>query len=141
MRYWKHLHGEHGQGLVELAMVVPLLLLLALGTVDFGLAFRTYISLTNAAREGARWISTHPENPSAAMARVTVEAGRVGLSPSATDDTLITVIFDPDKTSYSAGEEVTITVLHDYPLLFGFVTAIPAIPFAASATMTVLYEE
>lgn len=134
-------HGERGQSLVEMAMVMPLLLLLALGTADLGLAFRTYIALTNAAREGARWISTHPENPSAAMARIRAEAGRIGLSPDATDDTRITVVFEPDRTSYAAGEDVTIIIAHDYPLMFGIVTAVPEISFETSATMAVLYEE
>jgi Flp pilus assembly protein TadG len=135
------LRGERGQGLVEMAMVMPLLLLLALGTADLGLAFRTYIALTNAAREGARWVSTHPENPAGAMARVTEEAGRIGLSPDAVDDSLIMVTFTPNKASYTAGENVTVSVAHDYQLLFGIVTAIPEISFETSATMTVLYEE
>lgn len=141
MRIRRLHHGERGQSLVEMAMVMPLLLLLALGTADLGLAFRTYIALTNAAREGARWISTHPENPSAAMARISAEAGRIGLSPNATDDKRITVVFEPNKSSYGAGEVVTILIAHDYPLLFGAVTAIPEISFETSATMAVLYEE
>lgn len=43
-----------GQSLVEFALVVPLLLLLLLGIVQFGFIFNSYVTLTNAAREGAR---------------------------------------------------------------------------------------
>jgi hypothetical protein len=39
---------------VELALVMPLLLWFALGILDFGRVFYTYIGITNAAREGAR---------------------------------------------------------------------------------------
>ena len=48
------LRSERGQGLVELALVLPLLILLLAGTVDLGRAFFSYIVITNAAQEGAR---------------------------------------------------------------------------------------
>jgi Flp pilus assembly protein TadG len=46
--------GERGAALVELAMVLPLLLVVIAGIVDFGLAFQRYEIVANAAREGAR---------------------------------------------------------------------------------------
>ena len=54
------LRSERGQGLVELALVLPLLILLLAGTVDLGRAFFSYIEITNAAREGARAGSRMP---------------------------------------------------------------------------------
>ncbi len=47
--------GLRGQSLVELALLIPVLMILVFGIVDFGLGIRTYISLTNATREGARF--------------------------------------------------------------------------------------
>lgn len=47
-------NGEAGAVLVEFALVFPLLLLVVLGVMDFGLLFQRYEVLTNAAREGAR---------------------------------------------------------------------------------------
>lgn len=44
---------ESGQGLVELALLTPLLLLILLGAVDFGRVFSASMQVTNAAREGA----------------------------------------------------------------------------------------
>ena len=53
------LRGIHkaskGQSLVEFAMVLPLLVILIFGIIDFGMGLRSYISLTNATREGARF--------------------------------------------------------------------------------------
>jgi Flp pilus assembly protein TadG len=49
-----------GQSLVEFALVLPVLLLLILGAVDFGRLFSTKISLTNAAREGANYLARNP---------------------------------------------------------------------------------
>ncbi len=43
-----------GQSLVEFALVLPILLLIVVGILEFGLAFRTFQVVTNAAREGAR---------------------------------------------------------------------------------------
>jgi Flp pilus assembly protein TadG len=46
--------GEGGQAIVELALTLPLLLLVVLGVFDFGLMFQRYEVVTNAAREAAR---------------------------------------------------------------------------------------
>jgi hypothetical protein len=46
--------GERGAELIEFALVLPLLLLLVLGIVDFGFLFQRLEVVTNAAREGAR---------------------------------------------------------------------------------------
>jgi Flp pilus assembly protein TadG len=51
--------SERGQSLVELALVLPLLILLLSGMVDLGRAFYGYISITNGAREGARYGARH----------------------------------------------------------------------------------
>lgn len=46
--------SQRGAEIVELAIILPLLLLITAGIVDFGLLFRDYQIVTNAAREGAR---------------------------------------------------------------------------------------
>jgi Flp pilus assembly protein TadG len=45
---------EDGAAAVEFALLLPLLVLLLFGLIQFGLAFNTRIQATNAAREGAR---------------------------------------------------------------------------------------
>lgn len=44
-----------GQGLLEFALVVPVVLLLIFGTIDLSRAIMSYVMVTNAAREGARY--------------------------------------------------------------------------------------
>jgi len=46
--------GQRGAALLEVAMTLPLLLLVSVGIFEFGRAFQTWQVLTNAAREGAR---------------------------------------------------------------------------------------
>lgn len=53
-RIFKLRKNEKGQSLVEFALILPLLLLLIMGIIQFGLVFLGYISVSNAAREGAR---------------------------------------------------------------------------------------
>ena len=50
----RRLGGERGTALIEMALTLPLLLLVAVAIFEFGRAFQTWEVLTNAAREGAR---------------------------------------------------------------------------------------
>ena len=51
-----------GQSLIEMALLMPLLLVLIIGALEFGRLFFTHIVITNAAREGAFYLSTHPDD-------------------------------------------------------------------------------
>ncbi len=48
------MRGERGQAAVEFALVTPLLVVLLLGVIQVGVAFHDYVTLTDAARAGAR---------------------------------------------------------------------------------------
>jgi len=49
------LRSRRGQSLVEFALILPVLMIMVFGIIDFGMGLRSYISLTNATREGARF--------------------------------------------------------------------------------------
>ena len=53
---------RRGQSLVEFAITLPILVLLLLGTVDFGMALFSYSMLRDAAQEGAFYGSFNPTN-------------------------------------------------------------------------------
>lgn len=46
---------EAAQSLVEFSLIVPLLLILVFGVIDFGMGLRAYITVAQATREGARF--------------------------------------------------------------------------------------
>jgi Flp pilus assembly protein TadG len=46
--------SERGQAVIEMALTLPLLLMVVFGIIDFGFMFQRYEVITNAAREGAR---------------------------------------------------------------------------------------
>ena len=134
---------EDGQSMVELALVMPMLLLLVLGVVDLGLGFKTYIGLTNAAREGVRWVSIYPCDVAGAEGRMSVEASNLSLvraedAPIGTNGYTITWL--PSQSCYAAGEQVEATIAYEYELLFGIVPGLDSVPFSAHATMVVLYD-
>jgi Flp pilus assembly protein TadG len=49
--------GERGAAAVEFALVLPLLVALIFGLIDFGRAYNQQIALTQLSREGARLVS------------------------------------------------------------------------------------
>jgi hypothetical protein len=57
-----HKNSERGQSLVELALSFTILLMLLAGAIDFGRAFFTWVSLRDAAQEGAAYGSIDPTN-------------------------------------------------------------------------------
>jgi TadE-like protein len=54
VRTTNRLQSERGVELIEFALVLPLLLFIIMGLVDFGFMFQRFEVVSNAAREGAR---------------------------------------------------------------------------------------
>jgi hypothetical protein len=52
---------SRGQGLVELALILPVLLLMVMAALDFGRLFLGWVVLNNAARVGANYAALYPE--------------------------------------------------------------------------------
>jgi Flp pilus assembly protein TadG len=90
---------------VELALVLPILLVIVFGIVDFGRAYNAKVSLTQAAREGAR-VRALGGDGAATTARVQqaagfVPAGSIAVNaggacpaaPAATDVATVTVTY------------------------------------------------
>jgi Flp pilus assembly protein TadG len=65
---------DRGAAAVELALVLPVLMLLVMGIVEFGIAYNRQITLSGGAREGARWLALHATDQAGAVAH-TIDAG------------------------------------------------------------------
>ncbi len=83
---WATSEKREGQAIVELALVLPVMLMLLLGIVQFGTIFRDYIALTDATRVGARQASVsrsiNPEADRAPKVVAMVEKAAVNLDKS-----------------------------------------------------------
>src|SRR5207244_13051301 len=72
-----------GQSLVECALVLPLMVTVMLGIVDFGFVYFVRGSVENAAREGARYGSIHPADVGGITNRVEQTVTGINTSASA----------------------------------------------------------
>lgn len=92
---------DGGQSLVEFVLVLPVLLVLVFGIIEFANAWRTSQIVTNAAREGAR-MAVLPDNPTAAEIEQTIDDY---LSNSGLDDSKATVTVECDTDNDGTFEE------------------------------------
>jgi Flp pilus assembly protein TadG len=121
-------HKKSGQAIMEMVLVLPLLLLLLLGTIDLGRLFFAKIVLTNASREGASYLSRHPGDktncetydPSICY------LGTVSAVQNDADSSGVTVLrseiqwtFETPVKGPTAGEWVEVKVVQPADLIFG----------------------
>jgi Flp pilus assembly protein TadG len=103
-----------GQSLVEFVVVLPVMLLVLLMAIDFGRLLFSYVQITNAAREGAAYGITHPEDTAGIRTRALQETN-VQADPQGTTGALaITVACSPQTCPTAAtsatSNVVTVTV-------------------------------
>jgi len=92
--------GRRGAALVEFVIVVPLLLLLVLGIMEFGMTMHDYIMLAQGAREATRIAARHPGAPVQKIKERAIEASLPTVTPGMVQITAL----DPSK-----GTWVTVT--------------------------------
>lgn len=108
--------SEDGAAAVEFALIVPLLLLVMLTIIDFGWIFNQQLSLTAAAREGARHLAIHTDDSDAqaeAEARAEVVAG-----------VTVTITYEATCSEDSTDDVVTMRVTAPMDDLTGWMDAI-----------------
>lgn len=112
--------NQNGAAVVEFAVILPLLLLLVFGIIEFGVLIYNKAMITNASREGARLGIVFRTN------RGTVEAEVRDRIDDYLNNYLInfggntdhTVSFDPiDPSVISTGQTLEVTVTYPYNFL------------------------
>lgn len=103
---------ETGAVMVEFAFVLPLLLMLVIGIIEFGRGYNAKIELTGAAREGARALALGQTTDEAATA---VVDGAPGLSLTAAD---VTTSACPADGTGNASVTAVYPVEYSIPFLF-----------------------
>ncbi len=110
--------GENGQAMVELALVLPLLVLVLMGVLDLGRGIYVYNVVSSAAREGARYGIIHPTNSDGIKNAAINTAVGVNLDPNQIQ---ITLNCSPCKK----GDLITVSVSNTFnpiTLLFSPIT-------------------
>lgn len=114
-------HSEKGQSLVEMALTATLILFLMLATIDFGYAFLYWITIRDAAQEGAMYGSLHPRASISGSACET--ALRLRVTSAAQSAVINTSSLTPANIVTTAsfgltpGNPITVAVTHNYKIL------------------------
>jgi Flp pilus assembly protein TadG len=148
---FKPAQSERGQSLIELAITLPILILLLLGTLDFGMAIFSYSMLRDAAQEGAFYGSFNPTNVAE------IENRARNISPRSEEDVFSSPIrlrdTDLIKVNIKAlggacqgvhdgvANTIQVNVSYRYPILMPFVGQLigsKTIPLTGTATNVIL---
>jgi Flp pilus assembly protein TadG len=113
----KDIRDQEGQAMTEFAIVLPIFVLLLFGIIQFGITFNNYITLTDAARAGARKAAVLRSSTStnyAADCKAAVLAAATNLNQT---------ILAPNVqclSSWNAGADVEVDAKYPYSIkLFG----------------------
>lgn len=132
---------EDGAALVEFALILPLFLLLALGTFDLGRAFHYWQDSTHLAAEGARWaaVGRNP-GPGTTLANSVRDHAALGELRSGGTTSVpsgVQVCVEFPYGTRGPGDPVRVTTRYTYNF-FGFIagkTGIAAKTVTSTATM------
>jgi Flp pilus assembly protein TadG len=113
---------EDGQAMVEFAIVLPVLLMLVLGIIQYGIMFNHSLTLTDAVRAGARQGAvsrTLPGGPGTATAATDarVRSAASGSLSDANDPTALVITV---TSTFAQGSDVTVKATYPYEInIFG----------------------
>jgi Flp pilus assembly protein TadG len=108
---------ERGQSLVELALLLPVILFVAMGVLDLGRAMYAYVAVSNAAQAGAEFAARNPTyNASAVTDAALYEGGAFLQSQSGS------IVVVANEENGSQVRVVRVTVRYEFtpinPVLF-----------------------
>jgi len=107
----ERLGSERGAAAIEFALVLPLLLVMLVGIMEFGHYYNAQLTLTNAAREGARTMAI---TRVAATATTAVQRAAISLTPA---PTIAQIAVTP--ATCPPGVDATVTVTYLVPAFTG----------------------
>lgn len=128
----KLIRNKHGQAIVELALALPLIILLVMGTIEFGRFFHSYLLITNASREGARIAITGVDN--------TAITDRVDQVTASLNNTKQIIISPTDQNLRVSTIPVTVTVNYDHNIITPIFDSILPNPFTLTSSTSMRME-
>ncbi len=134
--------GQKGAAAVEMALVVPLLMLILFGVVDAATALYDYAAINHASRVGARWGTIPTNNPTGtAWSCTTTATGNT--NPCQVSNTAISGLLisyqatsSPSTTASGGGTPgSSLTVTTSYTFKGTFTGAFLTLPISATSIM------
>src|SRR3990172_7345561 len=127
--------NEPGQEAVEFALLLPVLVLIVFGVLDLGRAFHAAITITNAARVGARYGMVYPSDEAGIIAATKAEADGSGIELY--DDGVSDDIEVGCPEGCGQGLPIRVTVNYTFTLITGMILPDPNIPMTRYEEMMV----
>jgi Flp pilus assembly protein TadG len=112
----KVLKDQKGQALVEFAVILPLLLLLIMGIIEFGLMLNSYLTVRNVSREGARAGIVGSTNAE-------IENTIISTSPNL-EESKLTINITPTEGSRKSGDTLTVQLTYKYELIVPIISSL-----------------
>lgn len=120
--------GSRGQGLVEFALVLPLILLLLFAILDFGRAVYAYSTIGDAARTGSR-VAIVDQNLNLIRTKAADQAVALGIAPTDVSVAYFASDLSGPCNPLELGCVVEVTVPYDFtaitPVISNIVGSIP----------------
>jgi hypothetical protein len=129
--------SQLGQDAVEFAIILPLLLLVFLGVADFSRIMFSAITISNAAREGARYGAFFPNDPAGTEAAVIAEAAGSGLDLGVDTEIIISCPEAPGAPACPRGTPLRVEVTYMFRLITTSLFASVDLPVYSYAEMVV----
>lgn len=123
---------EHGQALVEMALVLPFFFLILFGVFEMGRVGYSYITVNNAAREGGR----------VATLGGTDDQIKNSIKDAATalDSMSLTIIITPLEDDRQSGQEISVDVSYPVQLVIPIISDVITNPVIVSASIIMRQE-
>jgi Flp pilus assembly protein TadG len=124
----RHDSSERGATLVEMAIILPLLLMLVFGIIELGMAFRTYLSVNNATRDASRVAALAGNDPDADCNTIVEAAKSLQISGELGNLDRIEIFIATQAGSQIAGKTNTYAYAAGDPLTCASWTAVVSWP-------------
>ncbi|HYE84535.1 MAG TPA: TadE family protein [Clostridia bacterium] len=117
--------NRKGQSMVEMALILPLIILLLMGMVEFSRIFGSYLLVAHASREGARQAAIGLTDAEV-QANVASKVSILNLSE-------LQVILTPGDSERITGEDVRVCVKYRLEIYAPVISSIVSNPFEMEA--------
>lgn len=117
--------NKKGQSIVEMALILPIIIMLFMGMIEFSRIFGSYLLVTHASREGAR-LASIGKTDAEIQANVSSKVNMLNVSN-------LQIIMTPDDSSRITGDDVKVSVKYKLQIYAPVISSIVSNPFQMEA--------
>ncbi len=125
MKIFKVFQDAKGQSMVETALILPIIILILFGIIEFGRIFNAYIIIGNASREGVR----HAVVGGSDLDII----GTINYNTSMLDAENLSITITPISANRVRGTAVTVQVNYDIDIVVPIISSIIPNPFTLTS--------